>query len=84
MNWLSSHTTEAVAVSSLIGALGASLKWFPGFWRGLAKIAIGWFLYEMERGKRIALEEQVDELLDQIETLKAHSPRRPKRGSDAG
>lgn len=79
MDWLSEHIRTITILSTAIGALGAAAKWFPGLLRGLMKgavrVAVGWFLYETEREKNLALEERVTELLEEVEKAKRQSQR---------
>lgn len=63
-----------------IGALGgglASLRWFPGLWRGLIRLIAAPVLLGIERERRLAREEQVAELLEEIERLKHDADSRP-------
>lgn len=60
------------------GGIGASIRYFPNFWRGVIRFIAAPVLLGIEREVRLAREEQVTDLLEQIEEL------RRERDSSAG
>lgn len=59
-----------------LSGLAASVRWFPNFWRGLIRMIAAPVLLGIERERRIAREEQVADLLEQIERLKNEAESR--------
>jgi hypothetical protein len=66
--WLSSWS-EIIGTLTLLGGL-SSIKWFPRFWKALARTVASPLLLEIEREKLRAREEQVTDLLEQVEALR--------------
>ena len=72
-SWIANHW---LTVTSAMGAFGVSVRLFPGFWRGLIRAVAAPVLLGIERERRIAREEQVADLLDQVERLKSEAESR--------
>lgn len=66
MEWVASHWVTIGGAGGFI----ASLRLFPNFWRGLIRALASPVLLGIERERRLAREEQVADLLEQIEELK--------------
>lgn len=66
MDWIGSHWPVISGAVSLV----VSIRLFPAFWRGLIRALASPVLLGIERERRLAREEQVAELLEQIEDLK--------------
>ncbi len=64
-----SRWQEIIGTLTLLGGL-LSMRWFPKFWRGIARAIASPLLLEIEREKNRAREEQVVDLLEQIEALR--------------
>ncbi|MCC6596865.1 MAG: hypothetical protein IT477_10195 [Rhodanobacteraceae bacterium] len=77
MSLLSEHLGTIAMSGGAIGGAVASLRWFPGLWRGLIRLIAAPVLLGIERERRLAREEQVAELLDEIERLKHDADSRP-------
>lgn len=86
--WLSDHWGEAITGIGAAGGIGASIKLWPRFWRGLMRTIASPFLLEIERERRLARDAQVIDLTDQIETLQdrieAYEERERARASGPG
>ncbi len=68
-DWVLTHWPQ---ISGAIG-LAVSIRVFPNFWRGLIRALASPVLLGIEREIRMAREEQVADLLEQIEDLKRDS-----------
>lgn len=66
--WLT-YWEEIIGFLTLLGGI-ASIRWFPRFWRAVARAIASPLLLEIEREKNRAREEQVADLLEQIEALR--------------
>lgn len=66
-HWLQAHWQSLVMFLTAGGGLGASIKWFPNFWRGAIRMLASPVLFSIEREIRMARTEQVADLLAVIE-----------------
>lgn len=82
MSWLSAHWPSILTALGATGGVGASLKFFPRFWRGVARIVASPILLEIARETQLAREEQIADLLEIIEDQRRERDRAdPAKGS---
>ena len=80
MSALDGRWSELFALLGGAGAIGGSMRLFPRFWRGFARILASPILLEIQREMTKAREQQVADLLERIEGLEGDLKR--ERGRD--
>lgn len=81
MDRLWTHWPE---LTGLVGTGAAvSLKWFPRPWRAIWRVIVGPFRAEIDRERRMAREEFVGDLLQEVEWYRTREDRRRSEDADA-
>ena len=57
-------------ITAAIAVIGGSVKFFPQFWRGLIRAIASPVLLGIEREVRMAREEQVEDLTEEVKRLR--------------
>lgn len=68
------HWRSIVTATGSVGAIGASIRWWPRFWRGVARVIASPVLLEIQRETTLAREQQVADLLEIIEDQRRKQP----------
>lgn len=66
-HWLQTHWQYLMTFLTVGGGVGASIKWFPNFWRGAARMLASPVLLSIKQEILNARTEQVADLLQVIE-----------------